>query len=146
MVKWEIQIQIQKGNLEGNAREKCQQIIVDKRHRYYPALCESCSSRWWWQWWLFSLGKEEEERAKGWKTPPQRRVNHQKSITIQRPAPAVNIIIIAYHISHITSQFTDQIRLWISSSLHCISHITYHNSQTRSGSEYHHHRHIYVMW
>ena len=39
---------IRQGDLEGYAKqgsncEECQQIIVDKRLRYYPASCESCS-------------------------------------------------------------------------------------------------------
>ena len=47
--EWEAD-QIQQGNLKGNAKtgsncEECRQIIVDKSHRYYPALCETCSSR-----------------------------------------------------------------------------------------------------
>ena len=47
-LKWEAD-KIQQGYLEGNAKqgsscEECQQLIVDKRLRYYPALCESCSS------------------------------------------------------------------------------------------------------
>ena len=30
---------------QGSNCEECQQIIVDKSHRYYPHLCESCSAK-----------------------------------------------------------------------------------------------------
>ena len=45
--KWEAD-KIQQGYLEGYAKqgsncEECQQIIVDKRLRYLPHQCESCS-------------------------------------------------------------------------------------------------------
>ena len=48
-LKWEEE-KIQQGYLfpgsakQGSKCEKCQQIIVDKSLRLYPALCESCSS------------------------------------------------------------------------------------------------------